>query len=601
MEKGSDALASGSAFSASVIATSSVFFAVALGMVLFDIADGSGYLHDVDDTLRAIQIRHLLETGLWFDLSLPMIQMPEIYVSPWSRLVDLPYAAITILLTPVLGSQEALQFAFAAWPLVMLGIYCVICAGVVRNLAAGDPAAIRPITSVVIVLLMFKAIIDFSPGRIDHHNVQIILIMAMLWGASAWTRLGGWVSGVAGTASVAVGLECVPFVAVAFASTILMWVLGRRDARGVLVSQMLGAAISAPLLGLALIGPAAMTTTQCDAYSAPFILLLTALPLAVAAIATGTADTASPIWKTVFLAAAGATICVGLAMGFSECLAGPYHMIDPLSRELWLNRVHQEQSILRFFADGNWPVILLHLAWLVVAILAAPSLVERFRAGNPGALVVYFVAVVALATAFLQIRFNRFPAAFVPVLLPMALCWLQSVKLPSSGLWRGYRAPAAAVLLLAAMVTAIHQVAPERAKYFDAVAFMAFDTCREQDFGALALAAPGRLVAPYALAVEIAGKGVEGVSVAGIPFHRASPGLRRTLLAFTSGDPDARREALAPFDYVAVCRFPLLVKPEEAPLYAALANGGEWPGLVRIAAPVPTNLQLFRIDHDRLQ
>ena len=601
MEDRSDTLVSRSPGSASLIGISATFLVVALAIVLLDLWDGIDNYHDVDAKLRAVQIRHLLETGLWFDLSLPMIQMPEIYVSPWSRLVDLPYAAITILLTPVLGSQEALQFAFAAWPLVMLVIYCVICAGVVRNLAGGDPAAIRPITSVVIVLLMFKAIIDFSPGRIDHHNVQIILIMAMLWGASAWTRLGGWVSGVAGTASVAVGLECVPFVAVAFASTIFMWVLGRRNARDVLVSQMLGSAISAPLLGLALIGPAAMITTQCDAYSASFILLLTVLPLAVAAIATGMADTASPIRKMVFLAAAGATICAGLAIGFSECLAGPYHMIDPLSRELWLNRVHQEQSILRFFSDGNWPVILLHLAWLVVAILAAPSLAERFRTGNPGALVVYFVAVAALATAFLQIRFNRFPAAFVPVLLPMALYWLQTVKLPSAGPWKGYRAPATAVLLLAAMVAAIHQAAPARAQYFDAVAFMAFDTCREQDFGALALAAPGRLVAPYALAVEIAGKGVDGVSVAGIPFHRASPGLRRTLLAFTSSDPDVRREALAPFDYVAVCRFPLQVVAEQAPLYAALANGGEWPGLVRIAPPLPTNLQLFRIDHDRLR
>jgi hypothetical protein len=60
---------------------------VALPMVLFDTIDGVNFLGDIDDQLRAVQIRLLVEGGSWFDRTIPMIQMPEAYVSPgrvWS-------------------------------------------------------------------------------------------------------------------------------------------------------------------------------------------------------------------------------------------------------------------------------------------------------------------------------------------------------------------------------------------------------------------------------------------------------------------------------------------------------------------------------------
>lgn len=77
--------------------------------------------------------------------------------------------------------------------------------------------------------------------------------------------------------------------------------------------------------------------------------------------------------------------------------------------------------------------------------------------------------------------------------------------------------------------------------------------------------------------------------------------MKRMFDAFTSSDPVVRRAALQPFDYVAVCRFPLAADPKQAPLYAALAGGGEWPGLERVPYAKPTNFQLFRIDHAKLQ
>jgi hypothetical protein len=77
--------------------------------------------------------------------------------------------------------------------------------------------------------------------------------------------------------------------------------------------------------------------------------------------------------------------------------------------------------------------------------------------------------------------------------------------------------------------------------------------------------------------------------------------MKRMFQTFMSAEPAIRQTMLAPFDYVAVCRFPLEADAGQAPLYAALARGADWPGLERVQPPVATNFQLFRIDHAKLQ
>ena len=92
-----------------------------------------------------------------------------------------------------------------------------------------------------------------------------------------------------------------------------------------------------------------------------------------------------------------------------------------------------------------------------------------------------------------------------------------------------------------------------------------------------------------------------GLTVGPIPFHRASHGMANAYTAFITTDPETRREALAPFDYVAVCRFPAQAEPGSAPLYDALSAGKDWPGLARLETGRANPFQLFRIDHANLR
>ncbi|MBV6648358.1 MAG: hypothetical protein KI789_01410, partial [Hoeflea sp.] len=186
---------------------------VTLPMVLFDAVDGVNFLGDIDDDLRAVQIRLLVEGGSWFDRTIPMIQMPEAYISPWSRLIDLPYAVFTWVLSPVLGTETALQAAFSFVPMIMLMGFCAI---LVKTLLAmfDGIVPVERVGLIASLMLMWLALWEFSPGRIDHHNVQLLLIMLSFWGLSLWTPRGAVLAGIGCVGSVAVGLELLPLISV---------------------------------------------------------------------------------------------------------------------------------------------------------------------------------------------------------------------------------------------------------------------------------------------------------------------------------------------------------------------------------------------------
>jgi hypothetical protein len=130
---------------------------------------------------------------------------------------------------------------------------------------------------------------------------------------------------------------------------------------------------------------------------------------------------------------------------------------------------------------------------------------------------------------------------------------------------------------------------------------MQYDQCQGQDMSVLATLSPGRIISPQGLAMPLAATMPDGFSIASAPFHRTAPGMRRVFTAFLSNDVEARKQALAPFDYVVVCRLGFELSDKDAVLYTALATGQDWPGLERIITDNASDLQVFRIDHSRLR
>jgi hypothetical protein len=574
-----------------------IVYATALGLCFISISNGiTSPYGTIDDQMREIQIRTLVSpSGNWWDLEIPIISMPEIYVSPWSRLVDLPYVLVARVLNPFLGLDGALAVSFQLWPPILLGLYSLLAASVFRRMMGGT---VRDyVLLVASVVLMIGAIWEFLPGRIDHHNFQLVALMGVLAGLARWNRWGGVLVGLGSLLSVAIALEGLPFVVLTFLTLTLLFVKGEESVLPVLRSAALVILVFSVPLALVLLGWRALPSTQCDAFSAPYVLLL--LGSGALLVAASMFLYATRWWlKLVFLAAGGASLLALVVILFPECLGGPYWMIDPLSHRLWLDRVLQEYSVLYFAREKQLQLVILLSLLSCVSIAAILPVSKMVARGYRAEAAVGLVALASLLLTLLLIRYIRFPFAFVPLFLPVAHHYLASFPNISK------KAKVFVVVGTTGVVsTAVGGMlfVPTAYKTYDAVDIMMLDECDGGSFGSLETYGKGRIVAPLGLGLVLAGKLPSGFSVSAVPFHRASPGIRRMFQAFISTDSETRRQALAPFDYVAVCRFPAQAEPGAAPLYDALSTGKDWPGLVRLETGPANPFQLFRIDHANLR
>jgi hypothetical protein len=561
-------------------------------IVGFDLLDGTLYLGDVDDDLRHLQVLQLMNSGDWFDRTLPFISMPEAYVSPWSRLVDLPYAAIGFVLSPILEHEAALRIASLVWPLVMLVGFCLLVLQILRRLVPSDQALELPMVCATL-LAMALSIWEFSPGRIDHHNMQLLMSLLSFLGLLLWSRAGAVMAGIAVVLSVAIGLELLPLTALMLGGVAISWVLDRPGSAQFMQAFGFTLFFGAPLVALILLGPVGLVAVECDAFSAPYLVALMGYGLTVAA---ATSIFGRPgAWMRFFtLAGAGVVLLAGLAVGFSACLAGPYQMIDPLSRSLWLNRLPQELSILFYFEEGSFSHALKFGTMIVIGILAVPMVLRDWRGHGTAKAILLAIALGALLLAAVQTRYIRFPAAFVPLFLPLVLAGARE----SPRLTGGLALSSALVVGLGAFC--LHLLVPVSPRQFVLADFLSSRACEGADFSDLAQLAPGRIMAPMAVGLALAPHLPDGVTIAGIPFHRSSPGIRRIFETFVRLDPQNRREAAGPFDYVALCPFQLPENIPDASVFAVLTRGGNWPGLIRITDP-QSQLQLFKIDHTQFR
>ncbi len=187
---------------------------------------------------------------------------------------------------------------------------------------------------------------EFSPGRIDHDSVQILLALLMAWGAIETIERPRFaiLAGLAASLSLAIGIEGLPNVVAATLAIALIWVVRPERAaalRGFGLSLGLGTLV---MLAVAL-PPSRWLQPACDEISLVYaafavgvgaaLTLLSLLPLA-----------ARPAWLRLLVGGVlGAIVAVGLAAAFPLCLKGPYGSLDPWLVENWLNHIAEAQPL----------------------------------------------------------------------------------------------------------------------------------------------------------------------------------------------------------------------------------------------------------------
>ncbi|MBA4760468.1 MAG: hypothetical protein H2053_01585 [Sphingomonas sp.] len=347
-------------------------------------------LPDTDDVMRLQQIRDWLGGQGFGDLAQHRLGAAGLEMH-WSRLPDLVPGGVIAVLTPMTGAHVAELVAVTLWPLLLFAVALMLVAAIARRLAVSPPVA------VIVAALAYPASALFLPGRIDHHGVQLVLLLILV---RAVIGSGGWRSGVAaGAASVAslvVGMETAPFLALGGGVLVLRWIADGAGERlrllGYGASLVVGLALAALLFRTSGWGVA-----TCDAFAAP--LWRAAQVAAVAPLALALAGPRLDTLRGRLIVAALLAGAAGVAvLALSPACLSPYGGVDPLLERLWLARVAEAQPLFAAPLDHAIGYVGLALAGL------AATLWRWRRTRETGWAVLAGFQLAALALALVQLR-----------------------------------------------------------------------------------------------------------------------------------------------------------------------------------------------------
>ncbi|GLS44683.1 hypothetical protein [Methylobacterium brachythecii] len=500
------------------------------------------HLGDTDDAMRLVEVRDLVAGQSWFDMVEHRFLPPAGVASHWSRLVDAPLAAAIGVLTPLVGTSLAERITTAFWPPLLFLVYALVLARGTRGLFNGRAA----IFAIFAATQTLGLTIQFTPGRIDHHNIQVILLLGvglcLMQPVRSWRS--GAIAGALAAASLAVGLEALPAIALAGLIVVADWCLSARAAMPALAGFGFALTAGTTLLFGIQTAPELWSANACDALSPPWLWLsgiggLTALAAAVL----------NPDRKAVRL---GLTVGVGLfgiagfAALFPICLHGPFPGMPDLVRTRWLDQVREMMPIWTLVratpAEALGLTAALFAAAVAAVVLAATDAAHR----RPLTIASLFLALGAVQTC-LQLRGAYVASGIVPIIAGICL----DRALPLSGTTPAGRmariALLASVLLLngrawlsvgrlgedmASPATTAQKAGTGEKSCKDAAAFSALGA---QPMGTVLAAID---LGPYLLAYT-------PHSIVAAPYHRATAGLIAGIAVSEGTQEEIRRQAAA--------------------------------------------------------
>ncbi|WP_413060687.1 AcrB/AcrD/AcrF family protein [Sphingomonas carotinifaciens] len=319
-------------------------------------------LGDTDDNMRLMQVRAWLGGQGWYDLRQYRLNPPVGFDIHWSRLVDLPIAGLILFFRLFTSNIWAERLAVGIAPLIPLSVTMLALGATVRRLIAPAawPLAIAFLLGTAATMLMFM------PERIDHHGWQLAMLSVTVAGlCDPQARRGGMMVGLASAASLTIGLEMLPYAAMAGAIIALRWVWDREEApRLGIYALTLGGGSAAGFVAFASNANYAM---RCDALTPVWLSVTMAAGALLFVLAR--VNPASRGARLSLALVAGGGIAIGFAMLFPQCLTRPEQVSPELQRN-WLNNVREAKPIYKHPLRMALPIVVLPLIGLFGAIWA---------------------------------------------------------------------------------------------------------------------------------------------------------------------------------------------------------------------------------------
>lgn len=291
---------------------------------------------DPDDALRYVEVRDFLAGQSWFDVSQHRVNVPFGGPMHWSRIVDLPIAALMLLFRPLLGAGIADRLALAVVPLLLASALCFMTALAVRRLGG----TMLAIIATILIGMSMPTLAQFRPMRVDHHGWQILMSAIALWAAfDPRQRRGGIIAGVAVAFWMHISSEGLPYAAM-FGGVFALAFLRDQSAWPKLSAYMVSLTVGSAVLLIGTRGWPEAAKFYCDAISPVYLLpigmvTLCLLGMRYVAGAEGWLQRAA---APAVAAIAGAAVYLSIG---GQCRTGPFAALDPLVYKYWYLHVSE--------------------------------------------------------------------------------------------------------------------------------------------------------------------------------------------------------------------------------------------------------------------
>jgi asparagine N-glycosylation enzyme membrane subunit Stt3 len=497
---------------------------------------------DPDDPMRLMQVRDWLAGQSWFDVTQYRLNAPAGGPMHWSRLVDIPIAAVILTARLFLDQHGAETAALIAVPLLTLGITMLLIHRITHKLM-GTAAALLAVLATPGSLGAMK---QMRIMRIDHHGWQIVMaLVAMLAVLDERPRRSGLVAGAAMALWCNISIEALPFVAALGGWFALQWLLD--GSAGERLKSYLGGLAAASLLLFGLThAPSVWLEHPHDALNIAHLA-----GFAVAAVGSQFAvrHITDLKLRLAALAAVGLAAVTAMFGVDPHFLQGPFSSLDPLVARDWYQGVDEGMPVWRL-APGDAAT---GLAQPFIGLLGAGLAVVRTQGEQRKAWIafLYLLGAVTLSALFVIREATTASTISLPgtaFLCELALGRARTLSLAPARIV----ATVGALFIMAPAYAAPALVMPDNPQLVNA--WNQADYCTQRSMiEKLDDLPPSNLAVPLDITPALLASSHHLAIASG--YHRNDIGIHDVIVTFAGPLPSAR-EIIAKrhIDYVVMCR-----------------------------------------------